>query len=74
MPRTRQDEDLAMNPRYQRNPVRGEQLRRIMEDAVRNTLARPPSLRGPYLISDEELRSALEVCQGAGAADATASR
>lgn len=63
-----------MDLRYQRDPVRGEQLRHIMEDAARNTLARPASLRGPYLISDEELRSALDACQGAGAADATASR
>jgi hypothetical protein len=63
-----------MTSRYERDPVRGEQLRRIMEDAVRNTLARPSSLRGPYVISDKELRSALGACQSAGVDAATASR
>jgi hypothetical protein len=63
-----------MTSRYERNHERGEQLRRIMEDAVRNTLARPVSLRGPYVISDAELRSALKACQSAGTDAATASR
>lgn len=51
-----------MNGRYVPAPVRGEKLRQILRDAVRNTLSRPPSLRGPYVISDAELRSALAAC------------
>ncbi|WP_327209996.1 hypothetical protein [Rhizobium leguminosarum] len=63
-----------MNGRFERDPVRGEQLRQIMEDAVQNTLARQPSLRGPYVISDDELRSALEARQRGKVGVATASR
>jgi hypothetical protein len=33
-----------MSGRYERDRLRGEKLLQIMEDAVRNTLARPPSL------------------------------
>jgi hypothetical protein len=43
-----------------RDPVssqtRGDQLWAIMTDAVQNVLDRPGSLRGPYVIDDNDLR------------------
>lgn len=36
--------------------TRGEQLWSIMTDAAQNVLERPESQRGPYVISDSDLR------------------
>lgn len=36
---------------------RGDELRAIMRDAVKNVLERPESLRGPYVIRDADLKA-----------------
>jgi hypothetical protein len=36
--------------------TRGEQLWSIMTDAAQNVLERPESQRGPYVISDNDLK------------------
>ncbi|WP_168839148.1 MULTISPECIES: hypothetical protein [unclassified Rhizobium] len=35
---------------------RGDELRAIMRDAVKNVLERPETLRGPYVIRDADLK------------------
>lgn len=36
---------------------RGDELRTIMKNAVHNTLQRPETLRGPYIIRDVDLKN-----------------
>lgn len=36
---------------------RGDELRTIMKNAVHNTLQRPETLRGPYIIRDVDLKT-----------------
>jgi hypothetical protein len=36
---------------------RGDELRAIMRDAVKNVLERPETLRGPYIIRDADLKA-----------------
>jgi hypothetical protein len=36
---------------------RGDELRTIMKNAVHNTLQRPETLRGPYVIRDVDLKT-----------------
>ncbi|WP_179867831.1 hypothetical protein [Rhizobium anhuiense] len=36
---------------------RGDELRTIMKNAVHNTLLRPETLRGPYIIRDIDLKT-----------------
>jgi hypothetical protein len=40
--------------------TRHEQLIQIMKDAVINTRKRPPTLRGPYIISNEYLDACIK--------------
>ncbi|WP_165402019.1 hypothetical protein [Rhizobium leguminosarum] len=35
---------------------RGDELRAIMKNAVKNVLERPETLRGPYVIRDADLK------------------
>jgi hypothetical protein len=42
---------------------RGEELWAIMEAAVRNTLRRAPTLRGPYVIPDAELEDCIRLLE-----------
>ena len=44
----------------ERSQVRQHQLLEIMADAVNGVLQRPDSRRGPYVISDSDLRRPLK--------------